>query len=179
VNLGLESATASPSGGAEALHRHRGEVWHYLRVLGCDPQAADDLCQETFLVALRKRVRFRGAAEAAVYLRRTARFLFLEHRRRRGRSREEIGSDAWVDAVDASFEASAPHDVWLAALERCRARLEGRRREAVELSYEQGLSRAEVARRMSMSEHGVRNLLHRVRAALRQCIEKGTHERSP
>lgn len=174
VQFSVETATADPPAAAEVIRRHQVEVWHYLRTLGCDPETADDLSQETFLVALRKQAEFASPAAARAYLRRTARFLFLEHRRKAGRRREVIGTDAWIEAVDASFALSEPHDHWLSALARCREALEGRRAQVVGLFYEQGLTRAEVAQRLSMTEHGVRNLLQRARAALRKCIEKET-----
>lgn len=58
--------------------RHRAALWRYLRVLGADASAADDIVQEAFLVALR-RPDFDSTHPGAVFtfLRTTARFLWL------------------------------------------------------------------------------------------------------
>ncbi len=151
------------------------DVWHYLRLCGCDAETADDLTQEAFLVALRKGVTPEPERGARRYLRRTARFVLLQHRRRVARERWERGSEAWLDVVDEVWEErqAADHlDGWLAALRRCRAKLTGRRSRAVALFYGERRSRAEVAEALSMTENGVKTLLQRVRADLRACVER-------
>src|SRR5690242_14704515 len=64
---------------AGAAHAHRLGIWRYLRFLGCDDAAADDLTQETFLAVAR------GASgngepvrDLPAYLRGIARNLFLK-----------------------------------------------------------------------------------------------------
>ena len=112
------------------IRQHQGEVWHYLRTLGCDREAANDLTQEAFLVILRKGFRFDDPHGAKRYPRQTAKYLFLDQCRANGRSPWDKDSEAWAEAVDAAWEQPVATDTetWLAALKRCRARLEGRRR---------------------------------------------------
>src|SRR5947199_10741474 len=72
---------------AGAADAHRLGIWRYLRFLGCDDAAADDLTQETFLAIARGAVA-RGAGnggsstgeavrDVPAYLRGIARNLFL------------------------------------------------------------------------------------------------------
>ena len=157
------------------IRRHTSDVWHYLRVCGCDPETADDLTQEAFMVAFKKGFDPEPEHSARRYMRRTARFVFLQHRRRRARDRWERGSDAWLELTERDWEErrrSDHLDVWLNALRKCRDTLRGKRGQAVTLFYGEGRSRAEVAEALSMSENGVKTLLQRVRADLRGCVER-------
>src|SRR5262245_64911357 len=95
ADLGLE----------EIAQTHRLGIWRYLRFLGCDDAAADDLAQETFLVVAR------GAGgnghavrDLPAYLRGIARNLFLKwvRRSRREPSLEELAA---ADEVWSQFAA--------------------------------------------------------------------------
>src|SRR5438132_11769400 len=72
---------------AGAADAHRVGIWRYLRFLGCDDAAADDLTQETFLAIARGTIG-RGAGngdkvrDLPAYLRGIARKLFLKWVRR-------------------------------------------------------------------------------------------------
>lgn len=157
-----------------AIHTHHRGLIHYLLLLGCDSQTADDIAQETFLVFLRKG--FSGEhGRLARFLRRTARFLFLDYLR--AQARWDRASEATANTVEAAWEAGQVGE-WssarLDALRRCEQKLNGRRLEVVRLFYTERLSRDEVAQRVGMKESGVKTLLQRVRQELRQCIEEQT-----
>lgn len=145
---------------------HRG-VWRYLRVLGCDGATADDLTQETFLVFLAKPFDYLGSEPTAAYLRRIARFVHLDWLAKRGR---QAALDAEVLFEEIGHADNG--DAYVEALGRCLEALPRRTRQAVELRYRQQLSRAEIATRLGMKETGVKTLLQRARAALRECIER-------
>ena len=61
------------------------------------------------MVALRKGFRPHPERTARRYLRRTARYAFLQHRQHRARDRWEPESDEWLDAVDVEWERRAGH----------------------------------------------------------------------
>lgn len=173
VNFSAEGRVIDTATLERHIREHQASVWHYLRTLGCDPDVASDLTQETFLVALRKGLRFEEHAAARRYLRQTAHYLFLDHCRSNGRSKWEAESQAWARAVDGAWEESGEGnlEVWLEALRVCREKLEGRRSEVVALFYGQRLSRAEIAGRLRMKENGVKTMLQRVREGLRRCMD--------
>ena len=81
----------------EQIRRHQGDVWHFLRTLGCDRDEAADLTQESFLVALRKGFVFESPHGARRYLRQTAKYLFLDSCRKNGRSRRLEEHDRLVE----------------------------------------------------------------------------------
>lgn len=155
---------------AALVRRHQAGLWRYLRALGAPEDLAEDLMQDTFLVAMDRLGEDRGDAAAAAFLRRTARHLLLRRRRDLGR-REAI----LIDLADAAWRRDCGEDdgeLWLASLRACLDRLEGRAREVVQRFYGEGQDRAAVAAAMGMKANGVKTLLQRVRAALRGCIEQ-------
>ncbi len=162
---------AAGSGSAEVvIRRHQTGIWRYLRALGCPPDLADDLTQETFLTAFRRGLRDVHPGATASFLRKTARFLFLRTQRTT-RRRAELLADA-ADQLWSQDCADDDGEEWLEALRLCVDSLAGRGRQVLTLFYRQGASRAEVAIAMEMKENGVKTLLHRVRRTLRDCIER-------
>ena len=147
---------------------HRG-VWRYLRLLGCETSQADDLTQETFIVFLQKDFIYRSEAATAGFLRNIARFIYLESVRSDARRREID-----LDEADALFAHSAQDggDDYVDALRDCVETLQNRAREAVELKYREKLEAAEIAHRLGMKPTGLKTLLQRARAHLRDCVER-------
>lgn len=152
------------------VRSHYAGVWRYLRVLGANHAEADDLTQETFLSVLRSGLENRGVSATAAYLRRIARNLLIDLRRRDKRLRDikQVQQTAEV------FEEITPDggDEWMDALDQCLQALPERTQGALELSYGMRLTMSEVAERLSMKENGAKTLLQRARAALRECIER-------
>ncbi len=152
------------------VRQHLVGVWRYLRAHGANAHEADDLTQEAFVVALRKDVAQSEPAAAAVFLRRTARFLFLRLHR------DTPTAEPLADAVDMLWQHDCADDgdELLVALRGCVAQLDDKARRAVELSYGLGAhdeaSRAEIARELGMTDNGVKTLLQRTRQRLRECV---------
>lgn len=156
------------------VRRHQAVVWRYLRLLGCTPDTADDLTQDTFLISLRKGVAREEHAHARAWLRRVARNLWVD-RNRRFRRRREV---EWADQVDLVWTADESEaEARLGALQLCLDGLDNRSAEVVRLRYRENRSRAEIARELGMRENGVKTLIQRVRRGLRECVERRLTER--
>jgi RNA polymerase sigma-70 factor, ECF subfamily len=153
------------------VEQHQAGVWRYLRLIGCDDATADDLTQETFLALYRISFEDRGSVSTAAFLRRKARYLYLDRVRRRVRRREVRLVDA-ADTVWAEIAAGDDGVAYRAALEECLDTLASRSRQAIDLRYEQKRSRDEMAKTLGLGVNGVKTLLQRVRATLRECVEK-------
>ena len=153
------------------VSRHQVGVWRYLRALGAPADLAEDLLQDVFLVAFRRLTDDRDAVAVAAFLRRTARHLYLRRRRDQGR-REEL----LVELADRLWERDCGDDgeAWIQAARACVEQLDGRPRRVVELFYGEGLGRDAIAAATGMRKNGVKTLLQRVRARLRECIERRT-----
>ena len=150
------------------VERHQQAVWRYLRVLGAPADLADDLLQDTFVVALRRGLVDQGHAATSAFLRATARHLYLKSRRARTAAREVEEADlVWQQQCSVDDGAG-----WFAALERCVDDVPPRSRRLLEGTYGEGLGRAALARELGLSVFGIKTALRRLRAALRECVER-------
>jgi RNA polymerase sigma-70 factor (ECF subfamily) len=155
---------------AAFVRRHQAAVWRFLRVLGCRGQQADAIAQDALVLALQRGVGGADDGDARAFLRQAARHLWLREQRddRRRAARHAAAAErAWQRDVGDGDGAG-----WLDALDRCLAELPPRSRAALDRTYRDGLGRAELAAELGIGEHGVRTLLQRLRAALRECIER-------
>ena len=165
-------ATAAPDALPVALDSHRTAIWRYLRMLGASAAEADDLAQETMLVACTAPLADDpGAARA--FLRGVAQNHWLRTRRWWQRRRErEIAV-----AVEDLWRATSEHDAGGELLDRLRSCLLGlqpRAREALDLHYRDGMAWRDVAAQIGLTQNGTKTLVQRARQALRVCIERRT-----
>ena len=163
---------------AQLIQEHQTGVWRYLRILGCEPNEADDLTQETFLAVLRKPFEYYGKAAAASYLRKVAYHRFISARRRTGKEvvtdELEMIDESWTEWVSSRSDGS--NDV-LEKLEVCLSQLSERARWALEMRFRDKLPRTDIADHLEITEHGAKNLMQRAKKKLRECIEsKLSHE---
>jgi len=172
-STGMTAATAVRQVDLAGLVRaHQAGLWRYLRFLGCDASEADDLVQETFLAVLRKGFDERSPAETAAYLRTVARNRLLMARRKRNGHPPDVD----LEAAEAVWARAAGEDGlggYLAALSECLEKaVTPRVRRALDLKYRDRAGRSEIAEQLGMAVEGVKTLLRRARAALRDCVER-------
>lgn len=156
-----------------SVEAHREALWRYLRHLGADRDVAADLCQSALAVWWERRADVEAGRDGA-FLRTTARNLWRNWLRARGRSPEV----SWGDAVDAVWNGPASPDERLLRLRACLDQLDGRGRQAIALAYTDQLGRRDIGERLGMSADGVKSLLRRTRLALARCIERREEEPS-
>lgn len=87
-----------PATSDAAVRAHLHALWRYLRMQGAKPDQADDLAQESFVIAAQKGAIDLEPAATATFLRRTARFLWLRDRR------GDREATLLADAVDALWQ---------------------------------------------------------------------------
>lgn len=158
---------------ARLVERHQDAVRACLALRLDDLHAADDLAQETFLVAWRGLDRFdpeRGSVGA--WLRGIALNLWRNHRRKR---REQRAGDLWSAAEErcVSYGDALVAEGALERLGHCLERLAPEQRAVLDLRYAQGLGIAEICRRTGRRHSACTMLLHRLRQSLRHCVEAG------
>lgn len=161
----------SPAAAADAVvvRAHVAGLFRFLRCLGASREVAEDLTQEAFVVAWQKGKQQLPPPALAAFLRRAARFLWLDHRRGERRAEAAITQLAMQE-----WERELPDDgeALVAATRACVQQLRGRAARAVELAYGRGEGREAIAAALGMLPNGVKTLLARTRAWLEQCVRR-------
>lgn len=154
----------------EALYRSsRDDLYAYVATLLRDRAAAEDVTAQAFERAYRKRRSFdRARGDERAWLFGIARNAALDELRRRKRH-----ATLAVDPEDAAAAEAFAEDRIDAALRRTVVRaalddLDARERELVALKFHAGLTNAEIARVLGVSESNAGTLLHRTIAKLRK-----------
>ncbi|MFE6411969.1 sigma-70 family RNA polymerase sigma factor [Streptomyces sp. NPDC057837] len=146
-----------------ALHR---DVIRYVAHLCADPQAVDDLAQDTFLRALGSLHRFEGRSSARTWLLAIARRAVADSIRHTAARPRAADLTDWQPAAELAQPRGLPgFDDGVALLELL-AGLPDERREAFVLTQLLGLPYAEVAARSDCPVGTVRSRVARARATL-------------
>lgn len=176
---GVSQALAEPTTGApreaelifDRLYRSsRDDVYAYAAGLLRDPAAAEDVTATAFERAYRKRSRFdpkRGNGRAWLFG--IARNAALDELRRRGRH-AELAADP-EDAAGHTAAEAVEHSERRLVLSAALATLDGRERELVALKFFAGLSNAEIADVLGISQSNAGTKLHRVVTKLREACD--------
>lgn len=154
------------------VERHQRTVFGFLRARLLESADAEDLCQEVFLRCYLGREKLERASTVGAWLTGIARNILREHVRKMSRRREV----AWTELCLELDQLARPregreHDA-ISYLPKCLDALGQSAREAIELRYRAQLRMEEIGRRLKRSEGAVKLLVHRARAALRNCLER-------
>ncbi|MHB1682726.1 MAG: RNA polymerase sigma factor [Bacilli bacterium] len=150
------------------LLQHYQDVYSWCFRMTRNQEDAEDLAQETFLIAYRKMHMFRGDASPKTWLLKIAVRLCLKAIKRRTAAHIPMEWTTPSYAPSAECEASARFDreeLW-----RCVAKLPPREQAAVLLYHAQGQSYLEIAEIMDVSVERVKNYLHRGRRHLKTAL---------
>jgi RNA polymerase sigma-70 factor (ECF subfamily) len=152
------------------FRRWAAPLLRYLERMLRDAAAAEDLVQEVFLRVYGARERYEPQARFSTWLYRIATNLALNELRRPRRREPHASLDqpgSPVLAADAPAPEAALDARRLSArVEQQLARLPERQRAALCLAAVEGLSYAEVAAALEISESAVKALVHRARTTL-------------
>jgi RNA polymerase sigma-70 factor, ECF subfamily len=156
----------------EALYRSsRDDVYAYVSTLLHDPAAAEDVTALAFERAYRRRRSFdRRRGEERAWLFGIARNAALDELRRRRRTAALVTEPA--DAPDGGDEGDgAEVALRRTAVQAAMAKLPARERELLALKFHAGMSNAELARVLGISESNAGTLLYRTMEKLRKACD--------
>jgi len=166
----LEQAKAGDSAAFEAVLRpHLPMLLAYSRAISGDFHRAQDVVQETALVAYRNLSHLFPEADFASWLKAIARRQSLAARRKEGRLL------SWTDeAIEAAYADPTPRAVVpeREALVLCVEALEAQPRSLVRGHYFDGQALATLAAAMDLNLNTVKTILHRARQKLLECVER-------
>ncbi len=153
--------------------RHARQLQSYLLRKTRDPHLAADLAQESFLRLAEQRHK-EPIEHVDAYLYRTAHNLTIDHyrqeRRRRTETRPNDDLAGFVADQPGPEESAVDADAF-ARLREIVAELPPRTREIFRLNRLEGLTHAEVARRLEISDSSVQKHLARALAHVMQALE--------
>lgn len=157
------------------VREHIDSVRAFLLASLRDAVAAEDVLQETFLVAWRILDRYDRKLPFGPWVRGIAAKLVLNHRRKLGRTRVHYCDEELLSHIEKGFQQFATlrgdtFDEKLDALRGCLQALNGPQQEAIRLHYEHGLHCKEIAGRLAIGFEAVKKHLQRGRAALQRCL---------
>ncbi|MFK0043620.1 sigma-70 family RNA polymerase sigma factor [Streptomyces sp. NPDC090741] len=146
-----------------ALHR---DVRRYVAYLSADPQAADDLTQETFLRALGSLHRFEGRSSARTWLLSIARRTVIDSLRHKAVRPKISDRDDWQTAAERAQPRDLPGFEDGIALAELLGTIPAERREVFVLTQVLGLPYAEAASALGCPIGTVRSRVARARTSL-------------
>jgi RNA polymerase sigma-70 factor (ECF subfamily) len=156
------------------MAEHQGRLFAYIVSLVGDPDAANDILQETNVVLWRDSKEFRPGSNFAAWAFRIAHFQVMAFRQRQLRDRL-IFEDDLLDLLAAG--AREADDLFESRQERltgCLEKLKPDHREMLRRRYAEGRSVQEIARDRGMTPNAAMQALLRIRKALLDCVERGS-----
>ena len=164
----VERAKNGDQGAFErALSPYLPMLYAYSRVLCADHHTAEDVMQQTALIAWRKLSFLFPEVDFGTWLKGIARREALSERRKSARLRPAVEAILEAAYDDPSHAAVAPERE---ALGECLKQLQGQAAEVVNAHYFQGEKLTDIARLRNLNFNTVRTVLHRARKALEDCV---------
>ena len=148
----------------------------YIRAAIGDPHGSDDVLQRTAAAVLKKQHRFDpDKGDWVGWVMGIARNEILMHRRSKARGRLVFKPELLENLAERA--ATMPEVPQRAeALKYCIGKLAPKAREAIRLRYHTELNNHDAAKRLGIQQGNLNVMLHRARAALKDCIEKQEKE---
>ncbi len=141
----------------------------FVRSLVPTRQMASEVMQDVIIVLWEK---FDAAADFQGWAFGVAKNVALRHLRRQSRDRHVFDDDLVNQLADDAIALVPVHDGHREALERCLDKLPAAQRELVLTAYTKGTRMDELATRRGQTPMALYKLLHRIRQALLECVER-------
>ena len=159
------------------VKEHQTGLRAFVRALGVDEAWVDDLAQEAFIVAYRRLDDFEPGTDFGKWLRRIARNLVANERRKDARHSRLLP----FVVADVLLHHEAENDGWksnfsrlLPVMQECLKSLSSRSQALLQRRYATGETASTLAKELSMNADRVRQILLRTRITMKDCIEKKT-----
>lgn len=146
---------------------HHNLVWRTLRRFGLDPEAAADVAQQAYLVAIERVADIWPGSERA-FLLGTA--LRLARRHRRNAARTPL--DGWIDERTGPPQHAESHAITLELLDRVLSQLDAGLVEVFVLFDIEGFSTKEIASALGVPDGTVASRLRRAREEFRAAARR-------
>lgn len=173
------------------LHEQRSYLLRYAMLQLRDPHLAEDVVQETLLVAVEGRDKFSGQSTLRTWLTGILKHKILDLRRKQQREGELPDTDdehdpyenICVESFDNQGHWASPPQTWAnpvqsfedqkfwQVFEQCNQRMPLNSAQAFMMREFMDMSTEEICKELAISTTNCWVLLHRARLALRECLE--------
>ena len=177
MNSDLELVAQTANSGnkeafAQLVERHQSRIRQFLRrITAGDWHAADDIAQDTFLIAYQKIHQFKGKGTFAAWLRSIAWRLFINLQRQKTRR----GESALVGEFPAGGEGALEAELTAQRLMRV---LSDDQRVVVTLSYSEGFTHEQIGNITGMPVGTVKSHLSRAISKMKRWVDTHDNEQS-
>ena len=154
------------------MTEHQGRLFAYILSLLGDPDAANDVLQETNVVLWRDSKEFRLGTNFKAWAFRIAHFQVMAWRQRQIRDRLVFEDDMLEVLAFAAREADDAFDARQQRLTGCLEKLQPIHREMVRLRYAEGTPLQQIAENRGMTANAVMQALFRIRQSLMHCVAR-------
>lgn len=158
-----------------ALTAAQWRIYAFIRGLADDRDAADEVLQETNLALWEQADRFVPGTNFEAWACKVAWFKILDSRKAKRRRKLTFGNPLMELLAAEATEAVENGESFQRekrALAGCIEALPDRHRVVLVMHYENRLSLAEIGATLDRNRNAIAQLLHRIRATLRECIER-------
>jgi RNA polymerase sigma-70 factor (ECF subfamily) len=158
----------------EIVRLHQEEIWRLVAFAMLDTATTEDLVQQVFVDAYFHLEQFQRDRDFGKWLRAIARNAVRKELRRAVRESGKYAAyrNHLLERLDESPETDRHEEDLRAALAKCREGLAPDVSRALELRYGESRSFQDIARVLGRTVAASRQLLQRVRLALRKCVEE-------
>lgn len=157
----------------------RDELSAYIRAHVRNWADAEDIFQQTAVVALRKLSEGVRVEKMGAWSREIARRTILDYWKRNQRRSPVLSADA-MDSLESAFSgydaSDVRQDTRLETLLGCLSKMPSKLRSIVDKFYKEHLSLAEIGRESGRSAGAVQVSLSRIRRSLLDCVKQGERE---
>lgn len=159
---------------ASFIRQHQSRVRAFIRSMGVETHAVDDIAQEAFLIAYRELDRFDSSLDFGYWLNGIARNIIRNESRkkyRQNRIMDEKLSHFLIEEFEQQYEPSHYEGDEVQALRDCINQLPEKSQNLVSKKYTQGENAKTISEHFEMTSTAVRLALMRIREKLRHCVD--------
>lgn len=159
------------------VYEHQSSLRGFIRALGIESAWVDDIAQEVFIVAYRGFESFDSQKDFGKWLRGIARNLVINERRKEARHARLLDGPFTDLMLAAHSDTPSPEETVetqrvVEAMNDCVGQLPERSRDLLRQRYHGPETATSLAAHFRMSPDAIRQSLVRIRAQVKQCIQK-------
>ncbi len=154
----------------------QGRLFAYIAATLGDPDAANEVLQESNLVMWRKSDEFEMGTNFNAWSFRIANFQIMSHRQRQFREKLLFDQDLVEKIAHRAHQRSELYAARMKQLNWCISKMPSRYREVITRRYHNGESLRDIANGLQQTQNATGQLLFRIKKKLIDCVSRGREE---